>query len=485
MTIVNKVRAAILAHHLFPKGETVIVGVSGGPDSLALLDILHDLASDFAIQLHVAHLNHRLRGDESDADAAFVADLARGMRVPATIEMRPVAEYAREHHLSSEEAARIVRYRFLAEVAVRVGSQTVAVGHNADDQVETVLMHFLRGAGLAGLRGMIYKSQLPYVQLSLSLVRPLLDATRAEIETYCGEHDLNPRFDQSNLDTAIFRNRLRHEVIPYLERINPKLREVLHHGTWAIADDYEYLQAQTQSTFSQVAKSVDGAPGPAHLAVWVFDREKWRALPTGLQRATLREAVRRLRHGLRNINWVHIEAARRVASEKGVGAEATLPQGLVLIVGYDEFTIGETVPLPEMPLLHGEAIKLRPGATVEFPESEWMVRVEQEPPLNPLPMAGEDEWTARLDADQIHGELSLRTRRPGERFEPSGMSGRHKSVHEFMIDDKVPRHIRDLVPILTDDEKILWVCGYRTDERAKVTAQTRRVLRVEFSKSFG
>ncbi len=489
MTIVKKVRATIVGHHLFSRGETVVVGVSGGPDSLALLHILRELAPDLAVQLHVAHLNHQLRGEDSEADAAFVANHARGMGLPATIEARPVAQYAREHHLSPEEAARIVRYGFLGEVASRSRAHTVAVGHNADDQVETVLMHLIRGAGLAGLRGMTYQTQLPHSELSISLVRPLLDVTRAEIEAYCREHDLKPRFDLSNLDTTVFRNRLRHEVIPYLERLNPNLREVLRHGAMAIADDYRYLHAETEKVFAQVARSIDGAPGAANLASWVFDREEWSALPASLQRATLREAVRRLRQGLRNINWAHIEDARRVVIEKGVGAEATLPQGLVLIVGYDEFTIGETVPLPDMPLMHGDPVELPMGATVELPGTAWHVKVDEEKELGAAHDEGErtpeNRWRTRLDAGKIHGALLLRTRRPGERFEPSNMGGRHKSLHEFMIDEKIPRHIRDFLPILADDEKILWVCGYRTDERARVTTGTRRVLSVQFFKSVG
>ncbi len=487
MTIVKKVRATIVDQHLFSRGETVVVGVSGGPDSLALLHILREVAPDLAVQLHVAHLNHRLRGEESEADAAFVADHARGMGLPATIEARSVAQYAREHHLSPEEAGRIVRYGFLGQVALRAGAHKVAVGHNADDQAETVLMHLIRGAGLAGLRGMTYQTQLPHSELSISLVRPLLDVTRAEIEAYCREHDLKPRLDLSNLNTTLFRNRLRHEVIPYLERLNPNLREVLRHGALAIADDYQYLQAQTERIFAEVARSIEGAPGPANLASWVFNREEWSALPASLQRATLREAVGRLRQGLRNINWAHIEDARRVAIEKGVGAEATLPQGLVLIVGYDEFTIGETVPLPDMPLVHGDPVELPEGATVELPGTAWHVKVEEEKELNASRGDGEgtpeNRWRTRLDAGKIRGPLVLRTRRPGERFEPSNMGGRHKSLHEFMIDEKIPRHIRDFLPILADDEKILWVCGYRTDERASVTVETRRVLSVHFFKS--
>ena len=497
MAIVQKVRTTILAHHLLPRGETVIVAVSGGPDSLALLHLLHSLSSELTSKLHVAHLNHQLRGAKSDADASFVGETATSMGLPATIEARNVAEYGRDHHLSPEEAARVIRYRFLAEVARTTGSRTIAVGHNADDQVETVIMHWLRGAGLAGMRGMTYKAHIPYAEShirvngsTLDLVRPLLDVERLEIESYCRESGLTPRFDETNLDTSFFRNRIRREVIPYLEQLNPNLREVVRHSASALADDYDYLHSVTGSAFDEIAVPEIGATLPADLARVVFDREKWQALPPSLQRATLREAIRRLRRGLRNINWAHIEDARRVGCEKGVGAEATLPQGLVLVVGYHDLTIGETVSFPNMPLLHADVLELQRGARLELPESGWQVRVEEEQSVVGMEKrrqfldAKGNNWVATLDADRIRGRMRLRTRRSGERFEPLGLEGRHKSLHEFMIEEKIPRHVRDLLPILVDDEKILWVCGYRIDERVKVTEKTRRSLEVEFFKDF-
>jgi tRNA(Ile)-lysidine synthase len=484
MNLVGRVRAAIGDHALFEPGEPVVVGVSGGPDSLALLHALRELAPEFGLQLHVAHLNHQLRGAESDADAAFVENLAREWSLPATVEARAVGAYAREHQLSLEEAARVVRYQFLADTAARIAAHRVAVAHNADDQVETILMHFLRGAGLSGLRGMTYRTKLPNEPNrpnvpnepnGLWLVRPLLDVTREEIEAYCREVGLQPRFDRSNLDTTLFRNRLRREVLPFLEQLNPNLREVLRNSARALADDYEYLRAQTEGTFVRVARRANGA--------FVFDRAEWQALPPSLQRATLREAVRDLRQGLRNINWQHVEDARRVALEGETGAEATLPQGLLLVVGYDDFTVGETLPLPDMPLMHHEEIRLRVGETAELPDSDWSVQTSPIAPLSESERGrGRGNWTVVLDADRIRGQLVLRMRRRGERFEPSGLGGKHKSVHEFMIDEKIPRHLRDLLPILADEEKILWVCGYRVDERAKATEETKQVVRVEFFK---
>jgi tRNA(Ile)-lysidine synthase len=496
MPIADRVRTTIHDHHLISKGETVVVAVSGGPDSLTLLHLLLELGPERELNVHGAHLNHQLRGEASASDASFVAATARDLGVPATIEALPVAEFAREHHLSPEEAARIVRYRFLTQVAASSGAQVVAVGHNADDQVESIVMHMVRGAGLAGLRGMTYKSPIPDGDAFVGeagapvwLVRPLLEVGRADIEAYCRENGLNPRLDESNLDTTFFRNRIRREVIPFLEELNPNLREVLRRSARVLADDYDYLHAATQIAFAQVAIPEHGVIPASNLERFVLNLERWRGLPLSLQRATLREAVRRLRRGLRDIGWAHIEDARRVASEKGVGAEATLPQGLVLVVGYDDLIIGETMSLPDVPLLHTEMLELRVGATMDLPESEWRVRVEERRDFDAAEGRGENRgadrhrWAAELDADKIRGWLVLRRRRPGERFEPRGLGGRHKSLHEFMIEEKIPRDIRDLLPILADEEKVLWVSGHRVDERANVTDQTNRGIGVEFFKS--
>jgi len=219
----------ISKHDLFPRGATVIVGVSGGADSLSLLHALNTLAAELDLRLHVAHLNHQLRGGEAQADADFVRDIARQWNLPGTIEARDVAGFARQQRLSLEEAARQARYGFLLEVALAQHSQTIAVAHHADDQAESVLMHFLRGSGLSGLRGMQPKMRIAELRIrnwdsavrvpnstltDICLVRPLLEISRSVIDEYCQQHQLQPRVDATNADTTFFRNRLRHELLP-------------------------------------------------------------------------------------------------------------------------------------------------------------------------------------------------------------------------------------------------------------------------------
>ena len=481
MSLLETVRRTINRHQMFDPGETLVVGVSGGPDSLCLLHVLRELRGEYDVRLHVAHLDHQIRDQESAADAAFVARVAEEWGIPATVAARDVPAYACERRLAIEEAARQARYAFLAGVAQETGARKVAVAHNAGDQVESVLMHFLRGAGLAGLRGMGPVSPWPSQPitsppLDLILLRPLLEVPRAEIEAYCRQHRLQPRFDRSNLDTTYYRNRLRHELIPLLETYNPGVREVVRRTARVIADDHEYLREQGRRAWEGVVTEADGA--------FVFALEPWRQLHPSLQRQLLREAIRRLRRGLRNINWVHIEGALTVLNERPTGSIATLPQGLQLFKGYDRFTVGEALPRPDLPLLTVERLPLTVPGVTPLPESEWQVEASV---LSRGELTGEDfsdanPWQTVLAYDRAGPELALRRRRPGDRFQPLGLGGRAKAVSEFMINEKIPAHIRDEFPLVVSPRHIVWIPGWRLDERVKITEGTKRVLWLAFSK---
>ncbi|MFQ5859597.1 MAG: tRNA lysidine(34) synthetase TilS, partial [Anaerolineae bacterium] len=481
MDVTERVRATISEHGLFKAGETVVVGVSGGPDSLCLLHILKGLQDELQIQLHVGHLDHAIRPESAD-DARFVAGLAKDWGLPATIERQDVPGLARAEGFAMEQAARRARYRFLARIAGRNGARTVAVGHNADDQVETIVMHLIRGAGLAGLRGM--QPRLPYppalgtpeaqvIADTLSLVRPLLEVPRSAIEAYCQEHSLRPRFDRSNLDTTFFRNRLRHELIPELETYNPNIREVLRRTARVIADEYDYLRQQRAADWERVVTPGDGC--------FVFDLSTWQTLHVSTQRSLLRQAVRRLRRELRDVDWVHIENALEVANTKPAGSEAVLPAGLALFKGYDTFTIGETQPLPDWPLLHVERLLLEiPGAT-PLPGTDWQVIADtlSRSELSEAELHDPNPWHTVLDRDAAGDELRLRRRQAGDRFQPLGMAGHSKTLAEFMIGEKIPQHVRDQLPVVVNaDDQIVWLAGWRLDERVRIAESTVRVLRL-------
>jgi tRNA(Ile)-lysidine synthase len=368
-----------------------------------------------------------------------------------------------------------------------VGAKRIAVGHNADDQAETIVMHWLRGAGLAGLRGMLPQTDLGEMRLEaawphhpplhLQLIRPLLETPRAEIETYCREHGLKPCFDRSNLDTTYYRNRLRHELIPYLESYNPNIREVLGRSAQVIGDDYSFLQAELKRVWPAVVSSESGA-------AITFDLVRWRALSTSQQRSILREAIHRLRRSLRNINWIHVENALWALRAKPAGTQVTLPQGLMLSIGYRDFTVADEGYVPEVdwPLLLVENLSVTVPGVTELPDSDWCLEatIIGRKELGQDYLDNLDPWQAFLDYERVGSELVLRQRQPGDRFRPLGLGGHEKSLHTFMIDQKIPRSLRDFIPIVASPQRIVWVAGWRVDEWAKITAATERVLHLAF-----
>ena len=513
MDIPSVVRENLARRCLPHVGATIVVGVSGGADSLCLLHVLKGLQAQFQLCLHIAHLNHCLRRTESDEDMVFVALLAMDWGIPCTIKAVDVADIARRRRQSLEEAARQVRYGFLADVALQRGATTVTVGHNADDQSETILMHMLRGTGLVGLRGMLPLVDLESLRMirdnlpgqpsnaRIELARPLLSVPRTEIDKYCRAQNLVPRFDRSNLDVTFFRNRLRRELLPLLETYNPNIKAVLRRTADVVATDYELLATLRDETWSRVTTEESER-------TICFDLAGWRGLPLSLQRATIRQAAYRLRPQLRDVDYVHIKQAVQVARRGATGAQATLPQGLQLSVGYKIVRLTDArqrPPVPDWPLLWGD----KPVPVVISGKTELAAReiCEPEPAtarqggvsspwyLEVSPWKGDpagtltntDRWLAYLDADELGPQSALRRRRPGDRFQPLGMSGRRVEITDFMINAKVPRLWRDHIPLLvhkrpgsTESEEIAWLVGWRIDERVKVTPRTRRIIRLRW-----
>jgi tRNA(Ile)-lysidine synthetase-like protein len=485
MDVIQQVRATIARHHLLLPGDTVVLGISGGPDSLCLLHILRQLADEFRVALHVGHLHHGLRDQEADEDARFVAETSRAWGVPCTIEQADVPALARARGLAIEEAARQARYAFLAALARRLGGQTVAVAHHADDQVETVLMHFLRGSGLAGLRGMRPLAWLDEMRLGealdlqddrLRLVRPLLEVSRAEIEAYCAAQGLQPRFDRSNLDRTYFRNRLRHELIPLLETYQPNLRQIVVRTAEVLAADYELLREQLARAWPQVVCSESAQSIELDLAAF-------RALPLGLQRSILREGIHRLRRSLRNINWVHVEHALEVLRRGQVGAKATLPQGLLLTISYTKAILAhaQRPPSPGPGPHVTQELPIPVPGEVSLPGGRWLLRTRLIPPaaLPPDWRHNPDRLRAFLDADKIAAPLCLRPRREGDWLRPLGLGGRRQKLRDFLINRKIPQAERATLPLLVCGQEIVWVVGWDVDEHYAIGEATERVLVVE------
>jgi len=465
-SIERKVRDFLVGRRLSTSRAPLMVGVSGGPDSVCLLHVLWGLQGQLRFALHAAHLDHGLRGEESAGDAQYVLDLCHKLGVPVTIEQRDVQAYRQEHRLSLEEAARDVRYAFFADLANELGAKQVAVGHTLDDHVETVLLHIIRGTGTRGLAGLQAVRQAQAAGKRITLIRPLLDITRAETAAYCRRHRLRPRTDSSNLSRKLLRNRVRLELLPMLKTYNPAIVEALARTARIAADDSAYLEHATSRQWRRVARTEGNTA--------VLDKARLLGLAPALQHSVLRRAVEEQAGTLKDIEARHIEDMMALL-EKPAGKAIHLPYGLTFASGYDGYTLGHTPGLPcPYPPLSGEHV-IRIGRTTDL--GAWLVRVTLAPPP-PKPV--KDPFTALLDAESYDGPLTVRPIRPGDRFQPLGMSA-EKKVARFLLDAHVPRSWRERIPLVCAGERVLWVVGQRIDERARVTPQTRGMLRLQFA----
>ncbi len=444
----------------------LVLGLSGGPDSLALLHLLLDGLMP-ASAIIAAHLNHRLR-PEADSDAGRAAQICRDWGVECRIGVADVRTMMAEEHLSLEDAARRARYRFLAQSAQEAGMRVVAVGHQADDQVETVLLHLLRGSGPGGLRGMSPIGKLPLAP-HITLMRPLLQVDREEVMAYCHAHNLQPLTDESNFDVTLLRNRVRHELLPLLESYNPGIRKVLRNQATILGADFELLEAMLQEVWQQLVL--------AEGAGWLrLDLTAWSALPLSLRRAALRQALAQVRGRLDDAGFQTVESARLVLEQGTVGAQASLPGALILTLGYDDWVVAAPdvdAPLPLLPQVEKEGVLQAPGCISLA--NGWEITAEYVDGLSSEELlSNPDRWVAFVPA-RASDDLRIRGRISGELFQPLGMGGRAVSVKKYMINAKMPASLRARWPIVAGEHHPVWLVGHRTDERARCRAGERVV----------
>lgn len=449
-------------------GRKLIVAVSGGPDSLTLLYALHALKDQLTLSLHGAHLDHGLRGEASKRDSQFVAKTFSDLGIESTVESADVSGYRTANRLSVEEAAREVRYSFLARVARQQGAFAVALGHTSDDQAESVLMHLLRGTGLTGLQGMQTVSRRAAGDDQVALVRPLLGVSREETEAYCAAMDLEPRRDETNDIPDMTRNRVRAELLPLLESYNPKVRQALVRLARNASLDVDYILQQVEDVWRQVCSSdADGVS---------ITLGGFRELHPALQHHLLRKAVLCVKGDLVDVEQVHVEDMARLASGPA-GKSLDLPGDLRFAVGYREASIAmrDAVTAPaQVPALEDCHEVRIPGET---PMPGWKVRTSLRAQGDARPTSG---LVALLSREALGDRMWVRSRRRGDRFQPLGMA-HQKKLQDFMVDSKIPREHRDSVPLLVTPKGIAWVVGWRIAEWAKAEDEANGRILVEFS----
>ena len=458
----------IRENNLISGQRQLLVAVSGGPDSICLLHILVKLREELGLKLHIAHLNHQLRGAESEADARYVSRLAHRLSIPISVESRDVREYRTRKRTSLEEAAREVRYDFLSGVAKSIGTDRVATGHTTDDHVETILMHLLRGTGTRGLIGLRPSSQWHSSENSLIIIRPLLAVSRQEIMDYCHRYRLRPRTDASNYSPSLLRNKIRHQLIPLLENYNPRITEALLRTAHIAGDELAVLNEMGALWWDSIVQKLNGTV--------ILDRGKFLAISAGLQRHLLRRAIEELTGNLKDIEAVHIEGMMD-ALEKPAGRTIGLPGGLVFVMEYDRYLLTyDSASLCPFPIIKEQVSLKIPGETL-LPGWRIIATFVKGEHIEDK----ENNFTAFLSLSRPDDEVVVRCRQSGDRFQPLGME-QTKKLSDFMIDEKIPAAWRRRIPIVCDTEHILWVVGWRTDERAKVTESTQRVLCLKFER---
>jgi tRNA(Ile)-lysidine synthase len=438
---------------------------------MALLHLLLELnrSAGWQLRLHVAHLNHGLRGEEANADAAFVQAACDSLALPCTIDQRDVRAGAAAEGLSIEEMSRRERYAFFERVCLQSGMRTVALGHHADDNAETILHRVLRGTGLRGLAG-IPRSRPLGPGSEIRVVRPLLSFTKAELRTYLVDAGIAFREDRTNVSNEPMRNRIRNLILPQIEaQVNPQVRDALNRlGLQARWLD-EFLQETVHRTFETLVISrTDRSLAMNAEAVL----RKSRIVQTEL----IRMAYASLGLGEQDLSFGHLNAVLEILSDPASGKQIQLPGGLVVEKRYGQLLFAIPSSEPREAMANEIAVHC-PGRTV-LP----VRRLEIEASIQGV--NGNDIQRLRrqatrmeefLDMDAVHGPLIVRARRPGDRFTPLGAPG-SKKLADFLADEKVDPKSRETVAVLCDQLGPIWVIGHRIDDRAKLTELTRRVL---------
>ena len=455
MSVHSRVLRTIRKHEMLARGARVLVALSGGPDSVALLHILRTLEQRGGLAVAAAaHFNHQLRGAEADEDELFCRDLAAATGVPFIAGRGDVAARARELGRSLEDAARLSRYEFLEQSAESIGAAAIAVGHSLDDQAETFLLRLIRGAGPAGLAGIRPRAG--------RVIRPLLDISRAELRQYAADHGLGFREDSSNADIRIPRNRVRVELVPFLARFSPAISATLAREAALAREDDEFLDRLAIESAGSIVleESGDVAVDVAGLT----------ALPPALASRVTRKALAAAAPG-RFIGFQHIDDLLELARGGAEGAALALP-GVTAVRRGSRIVFGR---IAEPPFSNSFRFPLSIPGEVAVPgwalSAAWL---EEPGQVSPPPARGN---AAVVAAAPLRGPLAVRSRRPGDTFRPLGMRGRGRKLQDFLVDRKIARADRDALPLVVDrDDRIVWVVGQSVAEDFRVTAPERGVI---------
>lgn len=461
MPMYERFKENIIEKGLLKEGEGLVLGISGGPDSICMLSLFIRLMDEWDLRLVPVHLNHMLRGEDSQKDALFVSEFCRQNGLECISHEIDVARMSEEWKISLEEAGRKIRYGLFASAAKEKGCSRIALGQNLNDQAETIMMRIMRGTGLKGLSG------IEHIRDGV-FIRPILIFTRDEIESYCRDKGLKPRTDLTNLEPVYTRNKIRLELLPYIEKnFNKRISESLFRMGDMLREDGNFIECAAEEEFEKIAKEKkDGAIE--------MSRDGFNGIHKAVRARVLRHAVKKVKGNLVNVTGERVSAALEAIERDSNNRTIEFP-GFV-----DVLTSGGMISVRQR---ETDAQKvefeysLKMGETLCVEETGDLVKTEKMPFKEEI-SGSSDPWTVFIDAGKVRNEsLKVRNRRDGDRFSPLGMNGT-KKLKDFMIDEKIDKARRDSVLLLCDGDEIVWVAGHRMSDLYKVEKGTENLLEI-------
>ncbi|ADH61698.1 tRNA(Ile)-lysidine synthetase [Thermoanaerobacter mathranii subsp. mathranii str. A3] len=457
--MIDKVISTIKRYKMIKENDKIVMGVSGGPDSLCMLDILYNLKDLFNLKLYVVHVNHMIRGEEARRDAQFVENICCKLKLPFFLFEKDVKKIAKEMGYSEEEAGRYVRYQAFEEVLKEVKGNKIAVAHNKNDVVETVFLNLIRGAGMTGLIGI--------KPVNGNIIRPLIEIERKEIEIYLKEKGLKPALDFTNYEDLYKRNKVRLKLIPFInETFEVDIIKNIYRMAKIILEENDYLEKECEKIFNEVCYFNQEE---------IFaDIEKLRVQHPAIQRRLVRLMYQKLKGDIYGLEYIHVEDVLSLL-DKPTSSKIDLPFEIEALKSYNNL-IMRKVKQKEVKTFWA---KLNiPGITNIDGIGQFKTTVLGIEEVKKLDIG---KYTKFFDYDKIQKDVVIRNRQAGDVFSPLNMGG-SKKLKEFFVDEKIPREIRNSIPLLAIGNEIVWVVGYRMSDKFKVDKNTKKVLVIEYTK---
>ncbi|WHE07465.1 tRNA lysidine(34) synthetase TilS [Thermoanaerobacterium thermosaccharolyticum] len=458
--MIDSFEKTIREYKMIEKGDKIVIGVSGGPDSICLLNLLLEMKEKYELKLYAVHVNHMLRGADADSDALFVENVCKGTDIPFFLFKEDVRKYAKKKGLSEEAAGREIRYNAFNEVLKKIGGSKIAIAHNKNDVAETIFLNILRGTGTAGLVGI--------KPVNGCIIRPLIRTTRDEILDYLTSKNLGYVIDATNKEDVYRRNRIRLKLIPFIEKnFGIDIVENLYRTSQIVLDDEDYLNEECEKIFKKIS---------------IFNKEsvmldicEIKKLHDSLKKRLIRMAYRTIRGDINELTYQHVEDVLNLM-DKQTSSKIDLPFEIEVIKSYNNLIFRKRAFYEKR---NFKEVKLNiPGITDGGCLGIYKAEIIDRKSIEKLNLG---KYHKLFDMDLLDGDITVRYRRIGDYISPLNMKGT-KMLKEYFIDEKIPREMRDKIPLLTIGSSVLWIVGYRMSDKYKVNEDTKKILSIQYIK---